>query len=859
MPLIPIDWLSSHVDVPEDLTPEQLAAALVKVGLEEETIHEPEVTGPVVVGHVLTRIAKKQSNGKVINYCRVDVGEFNDAPGSGKEPSDLPSRGIICGAHNFEAGDYVVVSLPGAVLPGGFEIAARKTYGHISDGMICSARELGVGTDHSGIIVLAKAGDTDAIAALPPVGSDARPLLGIGGRTLEINITPDRGYCFAMRGVAREYHHSTGARFVDPALPENLDTPLPEPTPDGFPVIVEDQGPIHGQIGCDRFVMRIVRGVDPNAQSPQWLQDRLSEAGMRPISLAVDATNYVMLDLGQPLHAYDLDKVVAPIVVRRAHPGERLRTLDQVDRELGPEDLLITDSQGGHGARVLGLAGTMGGFDTEITDTTTNVLVEAAHFDPVSVARMSRRHKIPSEAAKRFERSVDPELPAVAAQAVVDLLVKYGGGTAGPEVFDLNETQPAEPIAFPLAEVERLTGLSVPAEKIMAVLEDIGCTVEGSGAVVKVTPPSWRPDLVGPAHFVEEVARLVGYNEIPFAVPHASAGHGLTPAQRQRRDVLRALAEQGWVQVLSYPFVSTAAFDKQGIPQADERRFTIRLVNPLQDEAPFLRTSVLDTLLETARLNVARGNSEVAIYEESLVTRPKGIVSTAGPGVGKRPSDDELAALYRAIPVQPHHVAGVACGQAVPAQAGLLQTSWDWRDAIEAVRTMGRTIGVDLAAHAVERAPWHPGRGAELRAGDVVVGYAGELAPAVCRAFELPKRSIAFEVDTDALFVARGSAPADVKPVLTYPPAKEDIALVVDESVTAAQVEAVIRHAGGDALEEVRLFDVYTGEQVAPGKKSLAYALRFRADHTLTAEEVAGLRKRIVKQARKRLGAELRA
>ncbi len=859
MPLIPIDWLGQHVELPESLAAAQLAEALVKVGLEEEAIHPGQVTGPVVVGHVLTLEKKEQSNGKLINYCRVDVGEHNDAPGTGKEPSELPSRGIICGAHNFKAGDYVVVSLPGAVLPGGFEISARKTYGHISDGMICSARELGIGNDHNGIIVLAKGDDAEAIAKIPPVGTDALPLLGISAETLEINITPDRGYCFSMRGVAREYHHSTGAAFTDLALPENLPNPIPEANAEGFPVVVEDEAPIHGKVGCDRYVARIVRGVNPNAESPKWMKDRLTEAGMRPISLAVDATNYVMLDLGQPLHAFDLDTLDAPIVVRRAKAGEKLVTLDEVERELHPEDLLITDSKGGHGARIIGLAGTMGGLDTEISENTTNVLIEAAHFDPISVARMARRHKLPSEASKRFERSVDPLVAPVAAQRVVDILVEYGGGTADPAVSDLNKITLPEAQDFNPAEVARLTGLHVPAERIREILEDIGCTVEAKGEIFSVTPPTWRPDLAGPAHFVEEVARLVGYDEIGSVVPAAPAGHGLAPMQRVRRDVMRSLAEQGWVQVISYPFVSEADFDRQQIPADDERRLAIRLANPLQEEMPFMRTSVLDSLLETARLNVSRGNPTVAITESSFVTRPAGLEPAPLVGVGKAPERDEIRAMRRATPKQPFHIAGVACGQVREARAGLDAVVWDWRDAIEAVRTVARTVGADVTVGSGELAPWHPGRCAKIMRSNKVVGWAGELAPTVCKAFELPKRSVAFELDLDALAGKKGAKPLAVKAVHTDPVAKEDFAFVVAEHVTAAEVEVAIRKAAGELAEDVRLFDVYTGEQVPEGKKSLAFALRLRGDHTLAAKEVAAVRQGVIKSVTKRFKAELRA
>lgn len=852
MPLIPIDWLSAHVETPEGLTADQLAADLVKVGLEEEEIHRGDITGPIVVGRVLSISKEEQKNGKTINYCRVDVGDFNDEPGEGREPADVPSRGIICGAHNFNEGDYVVVSLPGAVLPGGFAISARKTYGHVSDGMICSMAELGLGTDHDGIIVLATSGDDTAIAEIPAVGEDVMPHLGLGRETLEINVTPDRGYCFSMRGVAREYAHSTGARFTDPGLPENLGSAIPAPS--GEPnVVLSDSAPINGRAGCDRFVTRAVRGIDPTATSPKWMRDRLTEAGMRPISLAVDVTNYVMLDLGQPLHAYDLDLMKLPIVVRRARAGERLTTLDDVERTLHPEDLLITDTGG---ERILGLAGVMGGESTEIGDGTVNVLIEAAHFDSTSIARTARRHRLPSEASKRFERGVDTRIADVAAQRVVDLLVEYGGGTASDEVTDVDETTPMPSIAFDPAEVTRLTGLTPTPAEVADILRQIGCAVSDDFDVV---PPTWRPDLVGPAHLVEEVARLIGYDEIATLLPAAPAGRGLTDSQRRRRDIMRTLAEMGWTEVLSYPFVSSSIHDDQGIGEDDERRTALRLRNPLQDDVPLMRTSILDSLLRTAALNVARQNAGTAVIEAGLVTRPAGITpSPALPG-GVKPSDEELAALEAAIPSQPHHVAGVAVPRALGARAGFDPVVWDWRDAVEAVRSISRIIGLAVTVHADTRAPFHPGRCARIEADDTIIGYAGELAPAVCTAVELPARSIAFEVDTDAMNAVRGDAPIAVGHVRTHPAAKEDIALVVADSVTSAEVEAIIRAAAGDALESVTLFDVYTGEQMAEGTKSLAYALQFRADHTLTAEETAAIRSRIVKRAGKAVGASLRA
>lgn len=857
MPLVPMGWLRDHVDIPADATPEELAAALVKVGLEEEEIHESDIVGPVVVGRVLTLVKEEQKNGKTINYCRVDVGQYNDAPGTGKEPSELPSRGIICGAHNFVEGDHVVVSLPGAVLPGGFEIAARKTYGHVSDGMICSARELGIGEDHNGIIVL----DTWLDGEVPPVGTDALPLLGLGERVLEINVTPDRGYCFSMRGVAREYALSTGAAFRDPAAA--IEVPAGEG--EAFDIEIDDAAPIHGVPGCSRFAARVVTGVNPAAQSPSWMKDRLSAAGMRPISLAVDATNYVMLDLGQPLHAYDLAKVVGPIVVRRAREGEKLETLDGVTHTCVAEDLLIADCEGGHGARALGFAGVMGGADTEISETTTDILIEAAHFDPVSVARTARRHKIPSEASKRFERVVDPKLCAVAAQRVVDILVEYGGGTAAPGVTDCGGVPEVPAQEFKVSEVARLTGLQLETARVVEILEAIGCQVEHAGeccggAVLSVTPPTWRPDLTGPAHFVEEIARIVGYDEIATILPSAPAGTGMTRAQRSRRDALRTLADRGWIEVLSYPFISESALDRQEIPADDPRRTLVRLVNPLQDEAPFMRSSLLDSLLATAAMNVSRGNTHVAVYEAGKVTHPAGLVPAANPGVGLRPSDEAIAALDAGTPAQPYHIAGVAVPAHEAARAGFAGVTWDWRDAISGAVDALEAAGVAVTRVAATREPWHPGRCAALMVGETAVGYAGELSPRVCKAWDLPARTVAFEIDLDAALAAYPAVPMRVKAVSVQPVAKEDIALVVDADVAVADVLDVIRSAGGDDLEDVSLFDVYSGDQLEEGKKSLAFALRFRAaDRTLTAGDTAALRKKIVKKARHFLGAELRS
>jgi len=869
MPYVVKDWLAEHVEVPADLTAADLAAALVKVGLEEEGIHGSGVTGPLVVGEVVSRVPEEQKNGKTINWCQVDVGAHNvlDEAGNPTVP-----RGIVCGAQNFVEGDRVVVALPGAELPGGFQIASRKTYGHVSDGMICSARELGLGEDHSGIIVLAdylaQQGLLGADGA-PAPGTDALALLGLDDEVLEINVTPDRGYCFSVRGVAREYSHSTGAAFIDRGLAENLAAPLPAPTVDGFAVEVDDAAPIHGVVGADRFVTRVVRGVDPSAPTPSWMADRLEKSGMRSISLAVDVTNYVMLELGQPLHAYDLDKVAAPIVVRRAASGERLTTLDEVDRTLDPGDLLITDSPAGaRGSRVLGIAGVMGGASSEVTEDTSDVLIEAAHFDAVSIARSARRHKLPSEAAKRFERGVDPLLAPVAAQRVVDLLVEHGGGTADGAVSDLDAVVAPAPIALAVGEAERLVGVAYPREQVVGVLAQVGCVVtsgspdDGAAEVLSVVAPSWRPDLTGAAELVEEIARIVGYDQIVPVLPPAPPGRGLTTAQRHRRSVARTLAEHGLVETLSYPFVGTAELDELGIPADDLRRRAVRLRNPLSEAQPFLRTSLLVTLLATARRNVARGNQDVAVFELGLVTLPVdgAPVAPALPG-GVRPSDGQLAALHAAVPPQPRQVAGVLTGQRELSGWWGAGRQADWTDALDLAQTVAASVGVELTVDPErDLAPWHPGRTARLSVAGTTVGHAGELHPKVLEQINLPVRSVAFELDLDVLVAAAGDEPVAAVPVSTFPVGKEDIALVVDESVAVEDVLAAIRRGAGDLLESVRLFDVFRGEQLGGGKKSLAFSLRLRAaDRTLTAEDAAGVRKAVVAKAAKAVGATLRA
>lgn len=847
---VPVDWLREYVAVPADADGAGIAADLVRVGLEEEGLHSSGVTGPLVVGRVLTKESEPQKNGKVIEWCSLDVGTAN---GSG-EP-----QWVVCGAHNFEPGDLVVVILPGGSVstPGGpMVVTARTTYGHISAGMITSERELGIGEDHTGIIVLTRLfdGQPEILARLEP-GMDAIPLLGLDRETVEVNVTPDRGYCFSIRGIAREYSHATGAAYTDPVLALAERTPAANTS--GYAVQLADDAPTRGRAGCDRYVARIVRGIDVAAPSPAWMRQRLTEAGMRPISLPVDVTNYVMLGLGQPLHAFDLATLVGPIVVRRARPGERMTTLDDVDRALEPTDLLITDSDA---ERPLAIAGVMGGAETEISAATTDVLIEAAHFDPVSIARSARRHKLPSEASRRFERGVDPLLAPAAAQLAVDLLVEYGGGTVDPGVTDAGE--PVVPATFDvdLGLPARLVGVPYSAERVVEILGEIGCAVDADGDRARVTPPTWRPDLRNGPDLAEEVARIDGYDKIPSIVPTAPVGSGLTHGQQVRRLVADILAAQGLSEVWNAPFVGDDRHAALGYPVEEARARTVALLNPLSDEAPLMRISILATLLESLRRNVSRGFKDVAIFETGLVVAREG-EATAAPteDVGVRPADDVLMTIRAAVPPQPRHLAFAMCGDRDRAGVWGPGRPADAGDAIATALGLLEALGLPGRARADDALPFHPGRCARIELSDGTgVGHAGELHPKVVAALALPARTVAGELDLDVLIAASGR-PAEAVTLSTYPIAMSDVALVVDEAVRAADVEAALRSGAGDNLESVTLFDVYRGAQAGEGKKSLAYRLAFRApDRTLTTDEVSALRDAAVAAAAQATGARQR-
>lgn len=825
-------WLTEILrrDTPDwGVSAAELDTGFVRVGFEVEDLASLDrVTGPLTIGRV--RAIEELTNfRKPIRYCQVDVGEA--------EP-----RGIVCGARNFAEGDLIVAALPGAELPGGFKIAARKTYDHVSDGMICSVTELGIGNDHSGILVLPPG------TAEP--GADAIGVLGLRDTVIELNVTPDRGYAFSVRGLARELACGHDLPFTD------ITAPSPERGTGvgAVPVVLVPES------GATRFTALRVDGIDPRAVTPWWIQRRLLTSGVRPISPAVDITNYLMLLTGQPLHAFDAGSVAGPLVVRKAAAGERLETLDHVDRALDPEDTVIADDSG-----PVSLAGVMGGAGTEVSDATTDVIFEGAIWNPVAVFRTGKRHKLSSDAAKRYERTVDPAVSVWTVREAARLLIEIAGGTAVGEITDLGSYAARAAITIAADEPDRVAGVRYAPGTTARRLEQIGAAVMAGGADggdgdrLTVVPPTWRADLNMVADLVEEVLRLEGLERIPPVLPAAAGGRGLSPRQRRRRIISRSLAHTGHVEVLTSPFLPAVVFDTWGLGEHDPRRNTASVLNPLEADRPALATTLLPGLLEIAARNVARGQRDLALYSIAQVVLPTPRTGAVAPlPVDRRPTDEQIAALNASLPDQPEHVALVLTGLRAPAGPWGPGRAADAADAFEAVREIARAASAELELRAARYAPFHPGRCAEVvtATGGIVVGHAGELHPAVLERAGLPARTCAVELDLDAVPLAQIHPAPSVSP---FPAVLQDVAVVVDAGVPAERVRLALADGAGDLLENIALFDVYTGPQVGPGRKSMAFALRFRAaDRTLTEDEGSAARDAAVAHAAAAVGAVLR-
>jgi len=812
-----------------DVKPADLEQALIRIGHEvEEVITLGPLDGPLTVGRVAS-IEELTEFKKPIRACKVDVG-------------DEKPREIVCGATNFAVGDLVVVALPGTTLPGGFNITARKTYGHTSDGMICSAAELGLTADHSGILVLPPG------AAEP--GASGAGVLGLDDVIFDLAITPDRGYCMSVRGLAREIACAYDPDFEDPA-----DVPALPCEGEAWPLTVQPE------TGVRRFALRPVTGIDPTAVSPWWLQRRLLLSGIRAISPAVDATNYVMLELGHPMHAHDLNRITGGLTVRFAADGETVETLDDVERRLNPADVLIVDD-----VATAAIGGVMGSGSTEMRDDSTDVLLEAAVWDPAAVSRTARRLHLPSEAARRYEREVDPAISVAALDRCAALLADIAGGEVSAKITDWRGDPPVgnsvadwagSPIRLAADLPDRMAGVSYSQGTTARRLTQIGAAVSDAGDSLIVTPPSWRPDLLQPADLVEEVLRLEGLDVIPSVLPSAPAGRGLSATQRRRRAIGKSLALSGYVEILPTPFLPAGVFDAWGLPADDARRKTTQVLNPLEADRPHLATTLLPGLLEALARNVSRGIVDVALFAVAQVVQPteqtKGVELIP---VNRRPTDDEIAGLDASLPRQPQHVAAVLTGLREPRGPWGEGRRSEAADAFEAVRIIARGSGIDVTLRAAQHLPWHPGRCAEVLVGETVVGHAGQLHPAVIERSGLPKGTCAVELDLDAIPIVDAFPAPRVSP---FPAVFQDVSLVVDADVPAQTLEDAVRDGAGELLEDVRLFDVYTGPQVGENRKSLTFALRFRAaDRTLTEDEASAARDAAVQRAAEQVGAVLR-
>jgi phenylalanyl-tRNA synthetase beta chain len=758
---VPVSWLSDYVAVEMPLA--DLATRLSVSSAEVTAVERRGVPnadgnlGLFRVGRVLE--AAKHPDADRLQLCHVDVGEAE-------------ARQIVCGAWNFGVGATVAVALPGAMLPNGLILERRKVRGQVSDGMILAEDELDLGTDHTGIVVLAEGEPGTPLADVLPLVDDV----------LVVEPTGNRPDLLAVYGVARE----VAALFdLDLARPPGED-PM-RAADDLVSIEVEDEA------GCPRYIGRLFRGVSIGP-SPVWLRARLHAAGLRPISNVVDVTNYVMHALGNPLHAFDRSTLHGgKVIVRRARPGERLRTLDGVDRQLEPTDLLIADAD-----RAIALAGIMGGEETEIAEATTEVLLEAANFEPTGIFRSSERLRLRTDGSNRWEKGVDPHLAGQAAKLATQLVVE----TAGAEWVghaDVHGALPEPPvIRYRPERADEVIGLPTPPDEQQALLAELGFERAGNDVVA----PTWRArDVVREVDVVEEVARF-RMDDVPFTLPERRAMFGaLTPAQRFQRRVENVLAGLGLVETYT-----------PSLREHDADPAALRLLEPISVELAVLRTRLLPSLIEAARRNLELGSeNHIALFEIAHVYRP---------------ADD--------LPVEPSYVAGVLEG--------------GWPRAKGVVEALHAALNADVSFARAEDDLFHPGKTASFGAGVV-----GELYPG-----SLEGIWGAFELDLEPLF---DQAPDEVKfeDVISYPPVRADLAFAVAEDVTAGELADAAREAVGKELREMRPFDVYRGDQVGPGRKSIAFSVVFQSpERTLTDDDAAELRARIVDALGKRFGAELR-
>jgi phenylalanyl-tRNA synthetase beta chain len=807
---IPVAWLRSYCD--PGLDAEGMADVLTMAGLKLERLHRTGVgdTAAFVVGRVLE--AERHPDADRLTVCKVDDGSA--AP-----------RTIVCGAPNVAAGQIVAVARPGAVMPDGSELGEATLRGVRSSGMILAEDEVGIGPDHAGIMVL---GD----GARP--GAPLAEHLPIADDVIEIEITPNRPDAMSIYGVARDLHAATAGPLAEDPTARDAEPRGDDSASDHASVEIADPDI------CLRFTARVFEEVKIRP-SPLWLKQRLMAAGQRPISNVVDITNYVMLACGQPLHAFDLDRVRGSrIVVRRAREGERMTTLDDVERTFSPEVALVCDAEGPSG-----IAGIMGGQISEVSGTTTRVLMEAATWVGPNIMRTSRALGLRTEASARFEKQLHPELAMAAQRLAAKLMVELCGARLVPGTLDAYP-RPAEPrrVALRLERLERLLGERIEPGQVTAILERLGFRPRSEDGRVTVTVPPWRDsDVQREADLIEEVARIHGLDKLPTTLPSRRRAVGRhTPRQRLRRRLEDVLRDRGLDECISYSFTAPEKLERLG----EEPR--LRLDNPLSEELSVMRPLLLPGLLDAARHNAARGQTSVAVFESAHVYLPAGPRDDVPVGSprGRRPAHEpeHLAALLtRAAP---------GGWRTAPVPADFFAA----RAVLEALMAAAR---VEWRAEPGSRPFLHPGRAAVLLAGsDREIGWIGELHPLVAQAWELEGAVAAFEIDFGEL-AALALGTTAYRDVTSFPAVLQDIAVVVADEVPAAAVEEAVRAGGGELLGDIRIFDLYRGRQVGEGSKSLALRLEFRApDRTLTDEEVAE-RRAAIEHELAAIGGRLRA
>jgi len=882
---VPISWLKDYVQW--EGSAEELADLLSMSGTEVENILSvgapagPENLDLFRVGRVVTKV--RHPNADKLWLCTVDVRGDGDADQSALQQ-------IVCGADNFAAGDTVAVALPGSVLENGLKLRKANLRGVESCGMMLSEQELGFEVESPGIVVL---------PAEWPVGDRLAEHLPVAEQVLELEITPNRPDCLSVYGVAREVAAAAGLPLAPP--------PVEEPPAGGDPASADIAAEVPAPDLCPRYGLRVIRDVTI-AESPAWLKARLTHAGQRPISNVVDVTNYVMLAVGQPLHAFDLEKVPGRrLIVRRATAGERITTLDDVERTLDENMLVIADPESPSA-----IAGVMGSAKSEIDASTRHLALEAATFNGPNILRTSSQLGLRSEASTRFEKGLDQEYVPQGLAMASRLFHGLCGGTVAPGMVDVRAgAARPEPLRYRPARSDALLGVAVPLAEQAAILERIGCAVEaadggggpaasapaggdaaaaavtsapagapatdagaGGGQTFTVTPPTFRADLEREVDLIEEVGRLHGLDKVPETLPLRRDAVGmLTPQQRLRRRARAALTGAGLDEVVTYAFIDAAWLELLGLPADDPRRSLVRLANPMSGEQAVMRTSVLPSLLATVRDNLAHQNYPVTVFEQARVylsdsgTAAAGGATSgdSGAAAGGATSGDSgaTAAGPRGInlpAVESEMLTLVLCGP-------LGREGWTGRPRSSDFYTLKGLVERLLTALRIEDADYrrsnepflHPGKAADLLLGGRSAGFLGQLRPDVVAGFGIEGEEVyAAELRIDALLEAAAGERV-YEDLIAFPTSTQDLAVVLDAGVAADDLLAAVTKAGGKLLRSAAVFDVYEGDQVPPGKRSLAVRLVIRAaDRTLTEKDIGGVRQKVVAALERELGAALR-